>query len=205
LYNRLSMYMYNTDILLQTLRSKVEVPDNEYAEYIALTELRIFKKGEIIVHEGSIQRFNIFIIKGCIRTFNIAADGTEKTIYFAEEGYWTGDLESMRNQTPANHNFQALEETHVLTLSRDDWEQTYKKYKWKADIHALGMQRRMIKLSEHIGRILSDPPEVNYLRLLKERPKLVQRVPLYHIASYLGISAETLSRIRKKIVSESIS
>lgn len=191
--------MANTDILLQALRSKVYVPDDEYREYIALTELRNFKKGEVIIRQGTVQRFNIFIVKGCIRTYNVGADDTEKTIYFAEEGYWTGDLESLRNATPAKHNFQALENTQALTLTKDNWEYTYKKFKWVADIHALGHQRWAAKLSEHIGRLLSDTPEANYLRLIKERPTLVQRVPQYHIASYLGISAETLSRIRKKI------
>jgi CRP-like cAMP-binding protein len=197
--------MENTDILLQTISTKVQVPDEEYSEYLALTELRVFKKGEIVIREGDIQRFNIFIIKGCIRTYNVAADGTEKTIYFAEEGYWTGDLESMRNALPAKHNFQATEQTHALTLATEKWEYTYKKFKWIADLHALGLQKRSAKLSEHISHILSDTPEANYLRLLQERPKLVQRMPLYHIASYLGISAETLSRIRKKLAGPHIS
>ncbi len=191
--------------MLKTLRSKVQVPDNEFCEYMALTELRNFKKNEIIINEGSIQRFNIFILKGCIRTFNTTADGTEKTIYFAEEGYWTGDLESLRNAAPAKQSFQALEETKVLTLSKDKWELSYKKYKWVAEIHALGLQKRTSRLSEHIGRMLTDLPGENYRRLLTERPSLVQRVPLYHIASYLGISAETLSRIRKKISTPDIS
>jgi CRP-like cAMP-binding protein len=197
--------MEGTDILLKTLRLKTHVPDDEFMEYISLAEMRTFKKGELIVQEGAVQRFNIFIVKGCIRTFNISADGTERTIYFAEEGYWTGDLESMRNSVPSKHSFQALEETHAITLLKDKWEYTYIKYKWVVDIHALGLQRRTAKLSEHIGRILIDSPETNYLRLLKERPALIQRVPLYHIASYLGISAETLSRIRKKIAVAHIS
>jgi len=191
--------MTGSDILLQALRSKVDVPDDEFKEYIALTELRNFKKGEIIIREGSVQKFNIFIVKGCIRTFSVGADDTETTIYFAEEGYWTGDLESLRNATPAKHNFQALEDTQALTLTSAQWEYTYKKFKWVVALHALGNQRWAAKLSEHIGRLLSDTPEVNYLRLLKERPTLIQRVPLYYIASYLGISPETLSRVRKKI------
>lgn len=197
--------MQPADFLLQTINTKVHVPLDEFEEYVTMTELRRFKKNEIIIPEGSQQHFNIFIVKGCIRTYNIAADGTEKTIHFAEEGYWTGDLESMRSGAPSKHNYQALEETTVITLKRDSWELAYIKYKWVAELHAMGLQRRAAKLSEHINRILCDTPEVNYLRLLKERPKLMQRVPLYHIASYLGITAETLSRIRKKIAQTGIS
>ena len=191
--------MTNTELLLRTLRQKTEVPDEEFAAYLNDTEVRQFKKGEVIIRERAVQRFNIFITKGCIRTYDIGEDGIEKTIYFAEEGYWTGDLESLRYQKPATHNFQALEDTEAITLPADKWEDAYNKYKWIRDMHALGLQRWATKLSEHIGRIISDTPEANYLRLQKERPTLVKRVPLYYIASYLGISPETLSRIRKKI------
>lgn len=197
--------MEGADFLLKTVRARVHVPDAEFEEYMTLTELRCFRKNEIIIPEGAIQRFNIFIIKGCIRTFTTSTGASEKTIYFAEEGYWTGDLESLRNSVPAKHNFQALENTKALTMTKDKWEYSYKKFKWIADVHALGLQRRSAKLSEHIGRILSDTPEANYLRLLRERPALIQRVPLYHIASYLGISPETLSRIRKKLADSGIS
>lgn len=189
----------NTDILLQTLRSRVAVTDDEYAEYISLCEDKHFKKGDIIIRAGSIPRFSIFVLEGCIRTYYIGTDDTERTTYFAEEGYWTGDLDSMRNAAPTQQNFQAIEDTAVLTLTRDKWEYAYKRFSWIAEVHALGQQRRATKLAEHIGRILTDTPETNYLRLMKERPRLLQRAPLYYIASYLGITAETLSRIRKKI------
>lgn len=175
------------------------MPDEEYGEYLSLCEMRKYKKGEHVFREGDIPRFNVFIVKGCMRTYYTGADGTERTTHFAEEGYWTGDLESMRNSMVTQQNLQALEDCEVITLSRDKWEYAYKKFAWIVAIHALGQQRRAAKLAEHIGRLLTDTPETNYLRLLKERPSLIQRVPLYYIASYLGISAETLSRIRKKI------
>jgi CRP-like cAMP-binding protein len=191
--------MEGSDLLLKTLRTKAHVPDAEFAEYITMTQPRTFRKGEIVIPEGSVQRFNIFIVRGCIRTYNAGADGLEKTIYFAEEGYWTGDLDSMRNGTPAKHSFQALEDTYAITLLTDKWEYCYRRYTWMTEVFALGLQRWSAKLNEHLSRLLSDTPESNYQRLLQERPKLVQRVPQYYIASYLGITPETLSRIRKKM------
>jgi CRP-like cAMP-binding protein len=191
----------NTDILLRTLRSKVSLPDDEYQEYLSMYERRLYKKGDHVLREGDIPRFSIFIVTGCMRTYYVSEGGAERTSYFAEEGYWTGDLESMRNCKATSFNVQALEDCEVLTLSLDKWEYAYKTFAWVATIHALGQQRRAAKLAEHIGRLLADSPDVNYLRLLKERPALVQRVPQYYIASYLGVSPETLSRIRKKISS----
>lgn len=189
----------NTDILLQAFRSKVQVPDNEFEEYLNLCEQRTYKKGEHLYREGDIPRFNIFIAKGCIRSYYVANDGTERTTILAEESYWIGDLESMRNQTPTKQNIQALEDCEVITLERDKWELTYVKYQWVAQTHAIGQQRRAAKMIDHVGRLLSESPEANYLKLLEDRPTLVQRIPQYYIASYLGISPETLSRVRKKI------
>jgi CRP-like cAMP-binding protein len=175
------------------------VPDDEFAAYIAFCDTRLYKKGEHVFKHGDIPRFNVFITKGCMRTYYIGADGTERTTLFAEEGYWTGDLESMRAMAPTQQNLQALEDCEVITLGREKWEYAYKTFPWIAAIHAMGQQRRAAKLTEHLGRLLTESPEANYLKLVQERPKLVQRVQQYYIASYLGISPETLSRIRKKL------
>jgi CRP-like cAMP-binding protein len=189
------------DVMLATLRSRVDVPDDEYNLYREWCELKRYRKAEHVLREGDIPRFNIFISKGCMRTYYTGADGKERTTHFAEEGYWTGDLESMRNNVPTRQNVQALEDCEVITLSREKWELAYKQFAWIAAIHAMGQQRRAAKLAEHIGRLLSDDPEENYRLLLHERPSLVQRVPQYYIASYLGITPETLSRLRKKMAS----
>lgn len=187
------------DMLYKTLSSRVKVTGEEFAEYAALCEIRNYKKNDHVFRQGEIPRFNIFIAKGCMRTYYVGEDGTERTTYFAEEGYWTGDLESMRSAKPTQQNIQALEDTETVILTRDRWEYCYQKFAWIQEIHAIGQQRRAAKLTEHIGRLLTDSPETNYVRLLQERPKLLQRVPQYYIASYLGITPETLSRIRKKL------
>jgi CRP-like cAMP-binding protein len=189
----------STDMLFQTLSSRVKVPAGEFAEYAALTEERNYKKNEHVFRHGDVPRFNLFITEGCMRTYYVGEGGTERTTYFAEEGYWTGDLESMRSGKPTQQNLQALEDTTSVTLTRDKWENCYQKFAWIQEIHAIGQQRRAAKLSEHIGRLLTDSPETNYLRLVQERPRLLQRVPQYYIASFLGITPETLSRIRKKL------
>ncbi len=188
-----------SDLLLNALRARADVPDNEFQEYMAMTEPRSYKKNELVLRQGDIPRFNNFIIKGCIRTYYIGENGTERTTLFAEEGYWTGDLENMRAGKPTQTYLQALEDTDVITLARDKWELAYEKFEWLKVVHAKAQQRRAAFLAEHVGHLLTETPETNYLRLVKQRPKLIQRVPQYYIASYLGISPETLSRIRKKL------
>jgi CRP-like cAMP-binding protein len=189
----------NAHLFLSALRSRVYVPDDEFQEYMEMAEFRHFSKNEHLFRQGDIPRFSSFITKGCIRTYYISEDGTERTTLFAEEGYWTGDLDNMRSGKATQMNVQALEATDAITFSREKWEWGYEKFEWKRNIHAMGQQRRAAKLAEHVGQLLTNSPETNYLRLINERPKLVQRVAQYHIASYLGVSPETLSRIRKKL------
>lgn len=190
--------LIKTDILYGAITSRVSAPSEEYAEYLSLTQIRSYKKGEHIIEEGEIQKFNVFVLKGCIRTYFKSEDGKERTTRFAEEGEWTGDLESLRNQKPTHQNLQALEDTEIITLSRENWEYVYGKFAWMVELHATKQQKTATYLTQHIGTLLNDSPEANYQRLLSERPTLVQRVPQYYVASYLGISPETLSRVRKK-------
>lgn len=190
----------NAHLLLSALRSRVYVSDEEFQEYLEMAEFRHFNKNEHLFRQGEVPRFSSFITSGCIRTYYLGEDGTERTTLFAEEGYWTGDLDNMRSGKATQMNVQALEDTEVITFSREKWECGYEKFAWKRTIHAMGQQRRAAKLAEHLGHLLTDSPETNYLRLQKERPKLLQRVAQYHIASYLGVSPETLSRIRKKLL-----
>ncbi len=190
--------LIKTDILYDAINAKVSLPREEYAEYLSLTKTRSYKKGEHIIQEGEIQKFNVFVAKGCVRTYFKGDDGKERTTRFAEEGEWTGDLESLRNQKTTQQNLQALEDTEIITLSRENWEHVYGKFAWMVELHATKQQKTATYLTQHIGTLLNDSPEVNYQRLLSERPTLTQRVPQYYLASYLGISPETLSRIRKK-------
>ncbi len=189
----------DTNVLLHALRSRTAVPNDEYEEYLSMCEQRSYKKNEHLCKEGDIPRSNAFIVKGCIRSYYIGENGTERTTILAEEGYWIGDIESMRNQLPTKQNIQALEDCDVITIARDKWEIAYETYEWFAKIHTLEQQRRAAKMIDHVGRLLTETPEANYLKLIQDRPTLIQRVPQYYIASYLGISAETLSRVRKKL------
>ncbi|MES2764786.1 MAG: Crp/Fnr family transcriptional regulator [Bacteroidota bacterium] len=189
----------DTSLLLKEFQARTNITSEEFEQYLALCEPRRFKKNEIIMQAGDIPKFTLFVVSGCLRQYYVSAEGVERIIYFAEERWWAGDLLSMRNGTPTELNLQALEATDTLTISKENWEYAFKNFPWYAELHIKGQQRWNGKMQNQLGQSLADSPETKYLRLLKERPKLLQRVPQYHIATYLGITPETLSRIRKKI------
>jgi CRP-like cAMP-binding protein len=114
------------------------------------------------------------------------------------EGYWAGDLMSLLNHTPTTMNLHALEDCDVLAIKKSNIEYAIKNLPEFAIYQFRNQTKTVSDFKESIGRDIIESPESKYLRFTQEHPELLQRLPQYHIASYLGVTPETLSRIRKK-------
>lgn len=192
---------YNTSIFQEEIQKRIVIPEGEFEKFLELWEFKKFNRNEIILESDEIPKFSIFVLKGCLRQFIVNEKGEESIVYFAEERHFIGDLAALRNKTKSIYNFQAIEECELLTISANNWEQAFIKFSWWADAHLKGYQKWVINLQQQMADLQSLSGEVRYLNLLKTKPKLFQRVPQHYIASYLGITPERLSRIRKKIAS----
>jgi CRP-like cAMP-binding protein len=188
-----------SDILLDELRAKISLSEDEFSAYKGLFTPRHFKRREYIFKAGQCPGFVVFILKGCMRVYYSSGERAKHTIYFAEERWWTGDIAAMRSNTPTDQNLQALEECDVLIMTKENWEYAYNNFPWFAEFHITGHQRWLAKLNKQIGQLLLDSPEENYSRLLIERPALVHRLPNYYIAGYLGITPEQFAQVRKSV------
>lgn len=186
-------------LFLEELQKRVAIPEGEYEKFLELWEFKKFGRNEFISKAGEVAKFSIFVLKGCLRQYLVNEEGEESIVYFAEERHFIGDLPAVRSKTASNYNFQAIEECELLAISADNWEIAFAKFPWWAQGHLTGYQKWAELLQRQMAERHSLTAEVRYLNLLKAKPKLFQRVPQHYIASYLGISPETLSRIRKKI------
>ena len=189
----------DTGIFLTHLRSYVDVPESEFKAFLTLLVPLQLKKEEHFYRAGEVPRYSPFILKGCLRQYVVNESGDEHIILFNEEKNWAGQIGSMRTKIPTNVYLQALEDCEILGITlehidlgmeRFPWYQRYFLKKYPAD-HA--------RLLEQANRLKTESPEILYRELLQERPSLILRVPQYHIANYLGIRTETLSRIKNKI------
>ncbi len=192
---------HDTKIFQEEIEKRISVPEGQFEKFLELWELKKFSKNEFILKSNEIPKFSIFVLAGCLRQFVVNEKGEESIVYFAEERHFIGDLAALRNKTKSIYNFQAIEECELLTISGDNWEQAFIKFPWWAEAHLKGYQNWVINLQQQMADLQSTTGEVRYTNLLKAKPQLFQRVPQHFIASYLGISPETLSRIRKKITS----
>lgn len=160
--------------------------------------LRKLSKNEIFFKEGNIATNVYLVIEGCVRLF-YSVDGNEKTAYFFTEGSFFCANESFIKKTPASENFQVLENTTIMLFPESLSVELSKKFPNFKNIERIALIDELISSNRIIESFVSKSPEERYLDLLKTNKELFQRVHQHYIASYLGISPQSLSRIRKRI------
>ncbi len=197
--------MPNTDPLLlffTALRRYIELRSEEEVELASYVKQRTYLKGQYICQAEDICRYQTFIVSGLTRTFHLDANGSEHIISFGMENWWVGDLCSFASQTPADFNVHCLEKTEVVQISYQNLEKLYQLNPKMERFFRLIIQNAYIKSQQRIVRNHSLTAKERFVLFSQEYPPLLQRVPQYMIASYLGITKEFLSSIRNQMAKE---
>ena len=187
-----------TDRLLQQINAIVPLSETERQAFVAITTTRHLRKQEILMREGDICRTITFVHTGSLRLFH-TVDGEEKTIQFFFENAWYTDYRSFLTGQPTIENARALEACDLIQFSRSSLEQLYQQHPVFERYGRFAAEQAFLSLSTRNIMLTNQSPEARYQQLIQDRPDLVQRVPQYHIASFLGIKPESLSRIRKRM------
>lgn len=166
---------------------------------------RLFKpskldKGEYFLKEGKVCRHIGFINKGLLRYY-INQEGEEKTFSFGYEGCFFTDYESFIPQVPSMQNIEALEQTEILTISYPDLQLFYQSIAGAERFGRVAMEYVFIDTLQDLKSFYADEKQLRYQKFIARYPAIVNRVPQYHIASYIGIKPQSLSRIRKRMAS----
>jgi CRP-like cAMP-binding protein len=188
MYDKLKAYCKNT----------VPLTDEELKLIDSYFEAKQVKKKEFLLENGKICHFIGFIVQGTIRHFHIK-DGVEKTCDISFENSWVTDFHSFRHSTPCVMNLQAMENSTMLLIKRENLYQLYKECS-KFETFGRLMAEQVAQRATEIAMSLSaDKPEERFENLIKKQPDLFLRVPQKYIANFLGISPESLSRIRSRV------
>ncbi len=193
----------NVKPLLDYVARYVSLTPEETSAVEQRVRSRHYLKGQFIVQQGDVCRYESFIVSGCARTFYPDEKGYEHVVMLAIENWWTADLGSFITQTPADYNVQCLEPTDVLQFSHDDLDQLYRDVSKMERFFRLIVQNAYVAAQKRIVHNLSLPAKERYLRFREKYPSIEQRVPQYMIASYLGMTKEFLSKIRSELINES--
>jgi len=190
--------------ILAHINNKVSLTESEESTIISKLQKRTYLKGQYIVQGGDISRFQTFILSGKVRTFYLDDNGNEHIVAFGIEEWWVGDICSFTTQTPAEFNTECLENTTVAQLSFEDMEQLYNDVPKLDRYFRVIVQKAYANMTKRIIRNHSMSAKERYLLFINSYPEIARRVPQYMIASYLGITKEFLSTIRKQIANRKV-
>ena len=159
---------------------------------------RLYRKRQFVLQEGSKCNQLNFVVRGCLRMYKIDQQGTTHILQFAPENYWINDLGSFYSEKPSELNIDALDETMVLQINRNDLDSIYLQASKFDRIFRVLIERSFVNLEKRLLQNISSTAEDRYQAFLDTYPHLINRLSQTQIASFLGITPEFLSRLRNK-------
>jgi len=185
--------------LIEYFNRILPLDENEIAIVKEFFKERKVKKRQFILQEGEICKHNTYVLEGCFRMYFVDPNGKEHNLQFAIENWWIGDLGSFHSNSPSKLNVEAIENSIILQANKEDQLKLFTDYPKFNQIFRVLAENAMIGLQRRVLQNISSTAEERYLDFLKRHPQLFNRISNVQIASYLGVTPEFLSTIRKKI------
>ena len=188
--------------ILRNIEKYVSLTDEETEKLISIIQTKKIKKRELIDQPSYVCKYRNYIEKGAFRSYFIDNDGKEHTVQIAVEDHFTSDFYSYITQTPATLFVEALEDSLILQMTYNDIEGLCKEIHALSEYFRITTERAFAFSRKRALSNLSLTAEERFLELEKRYPNIVYRVPQKVIASYLGITPEFMSKIRKSLTSK---
>ncbi|MFD2966556.1 Crp/Fnr family transcriptional regulator [Sphingobacterium bambusae] len=188
--------------ILENVTKCVELTQEEIQLFTGILTHRIIPKKTILLREGEICEFEGYINKGCARIYYINEKGTEVTLSFAVEDWWVTDIASFNDKTPSRFYIEASEDTEMFLLTPHSKEALLTFIPKFERVFRMLVQKSLSRLQNRLVSTISKTATERYLEFIELYPSIPLRVPQYYIASYLGVSPEFISTIRKRLATK---
>jgi len=187
------------ELFFKKLSEKIAFTQDEQAIIKTYLTPKKLRKKQYLLQEGDVCKVIAFVEKGTLREYSISENGAEHIIQFALEGWTISDLYSFLTGEPATYNIDALENSELVLISKAAQEELLKKVPKYETYTRLQLTGAYLAMQKRVTSIISLSLEQRYANLTSVYPNIIQRVPQHMIASYMGLTPETLSRVRRKM------
>lgn len=162
---------------------------------------RRVKRRQFILQEGDVCKLNSFVIEGCFKMYIVDANGKEHNLQFAIENWWIGDIGSFHSEQPSKLYIEAIENSVILQINKEDQLKLFVEYPKFNRIFRVITENALVSAQRRILQNISSTAEERYVDFMQRYPHFFNRISNVQIASYLGVTPEFLSTIRKRLVS----
>lgn len=187
------------ELLRQNVGSRIPLTKKDWAAWERFFVPRSIRKRQFFVQAGEVCTQFAFVNSGCLRQYSTDARGEEHVIQFGIRDWWIGDMQSFITGEPAAYSIDAVQDTEILLIGRESREQLLGSAPGAERFFRLLLEAHYLATNRRIEALLRSSAEERYLAFLKTYPALVEEIPQGQIASYLGITPQSLSRIRREL------
>jgi len=188
------------EALLQNIAKHVSLTKEEEALFCSKVEVKHFKSKSILLNAGEICKHSYFVNSGMLRSFNINDNIVEHVLSFACEGWWISDLYSLISQKPGNLFIEVLEDAEVVELSKENQELLYIAIPKLERFFRILIENSLVAHQQRLMDNLSLSAEERFDKFCKKYPTLIQKIPQKHIASFIGVTPEFLSKMKSRML-----
>ncbi|QLH28079.1 MAG: Crp/Fnr family transcriptional regulator [Candidatus Parvibacillus calidus] len=188
----------NHELLVNNIRRKIDLSEKEQAYILELFTEKKLKRKQFILHEGQANHHVSFVVDGCLRAYSVDKNGFERILQFAPNDWWITDIHSFVTGMPASLNIDAIEESTILMITREDREKALSLVPKLERYFRILMEKNLAANRQRIIDRLSLTAKERFVSFCNTYPELINRIPQKQMASYIGVTPEFLSKMRSE-------
>lgn len=190
----------NSSQIIRNIEQHISLDEEEKVKFLSMLSSKKVRFRQYLLEEGDICHQSFFVNTGCLRAFSVDKNGVEHVLSFAPEGWWIADLYSLISQKPGNLFIEALKESEVLILTKDNQLKLYQDIPKFERLFRILAENALVASQQRLNDNLSLSAEERYENFCKKYPTLINTLPQKQIASYIGVTPEFFSKMKNRML-----